>query len=90
MNFPYGLLALTVPVTKSMSSSTARSSGTSTSAKLSTLASTRRHISRGSLTPSAAQMPVFQSVPRGTAGHALDAQRGRLHRLPDVDVRDGR
>ena len=33
-------------VTKSISSSTARSNGTSTSAKLSTLPSTRRHISR--------------------------------------------
>src|SRR5476651_2664627 len=46
-------------VTKSIISSTALSNGTSTSAKLSTLASTRRHISRGSLTPRAAQMPSF-------------------------------
>ena len=37
--------------------------------------------------PSARQTPVFQSWPRGTRGQAGDADGGRLHRLPDVDVR---
>ena len=74
-------------VTKSIRRSIALISGVSTSAKLSTRDRMRRHISAGSATPSAAQTPSFHGRPGGTTGHARDAQRGRLHRLPDVDVR---
>ena len=37
--------------------------------------------------PSALHTPCFQSVPRGTTGHAVTPSRARLDRLPDVDER---
>ncbi len=73
-------------VTKSMSSSTAPISGVSRSRKLRTAPSTRRAPSAGSPQRSAAQTPVFQSVPAGHLRPAADADHRRLHRLPHVDV----
>ena len=49
--------------------------------------STRRAPSAGSPHRSAAQTPVFQSVPARHLRPRPDADHGRLHRLPHVDVR---
>ena len=69
-----------------MSCSTAATKGCSSCFQSWTDPRIRRHMARGSSTPSAAHTPVFQSCPFGTTGHASMPTADRSHRLPHVDV----
>jgi len=87
-NHPTGCGTPSAAVTKSMSSSTARSSGISRSAYECTEPRMRRQTAGGSGgSVSAAQTPSFHGTPPWYDGPAFDTECRGLHRLPDVDVR---